>query len=99
MDPLFLIYSKLKEIVLFPWFHIADTQISLLSLFGLIVIFVNVWRVGTVFEQAIVRVGHNQSKELNPGWYALSRISRYVVWIIGLVIGLGFWVLVWPALR
>lgn len=90
MDTLFLIYSKLKEIVLFPWFHIADTQISLLSIFGLIVIFVIVWRVGTMFEQAIVRVGHNQSKELNPGWYALSHISRYVVWIIGLVIGLGY---------
>ena len=90
MDTLFLIYSKLKEIVLFPWFNIADTQVSLLSILGLIVILVIVWRVGTVFEQAIVRIGNNQGKELDPGWYALSRISRYIVWIIGLVIGLGY---------
>ncbi len=90
MDTLQLIYSKLKEIALIPWFSIADTQISLLSIFGLIVIIVIVWRVGILIELAIIRIGHRQDREFSPGWYALSRISRYVVWIIGLIIGLGY---------
>jgi small-conductance mechanosensitive channel len=90
MDTFLLIYYKLKEIVLFPLFSIADTQISLLSIFGLIIIMVIVWRVGIMFEQAIARIGRSQSKEFSQGWRALSRISRYVIWIIGLIFGLGY---------
>jgi small-conductance mechanosensitive channel len=90
MDSLLLIYSKLKEIALIPWFTIADTRISLLSILGLVIILAVIWRVGAALEQAIIRIGRNQDKEFSPGWYALSRISRYVVWIIGLVIGLGY---------
>lgn len=90
MDTLLLIYGKLKEIALLPWFTIANTQISLLSICGLVIILAVVWRVGAALEKAIVRIGHNQDEEFSPGWYALSRISRYIVWIIGLVIGLGY---------
>lgn len=85
-----LIYSKLKEIAIFPWFSIADTQISLLSIFGLVIIMVIVWRVGIVFEQAIARIGRSQDEEISQGWRALSRISRYAIWIIGLIFGLGY---------
>jgi len=90
MDTLMLIYNKLKDIALIPWFSIADTQISLLSIFGLIIILVIVWRAGIVFEQTIVRIGRKQDKEFSPGWYALSRISRYIIWIIGLIVGLSY---------
>jgi small-conductance mechanosensitive channel len=90
MDTLLLIYSKLKEIALIPWFSIADTQISLLSIFGLVIILVIVWRVSILFEKAIVKISRGQNGEFSPGWYALSRISRYVIWIIGLIIGLGY---------
>jgi small-conductance mechanosensitive channel len=90
MDTLLLIYDKLKEIALFPWFSIGGTQISLLTICGLIIILLIVWRVGIAFEQAIIRIGRNQDKEFSPGWYALSRISRYVIWITGLIMGLGY---------
>jgi small-conductance mechanosensitive channel len=90
MDTLLLIISKLKEIALFPWFAIGGTQISLLTICGLIVILLIVWRVGIAFEQTIVRIGRNQDKEFSTGWYALSRISRYVIWITGLIMGLGY---------
>jgi len=90
MDTLLLVYGKLKEIALFPWFAIADTQISLLSLCGLVIILAIVWRISIALEQAIIRIGSNQDKESSPGWYALSRISRYIVWIIGLIMGLGY---------
>jgi small-conductance mechanosensitive channel len=62
----------------------------LLTICGLAIILLIVWRVSIVFEQTIVRIGRKQDKEFSPGWYALSRISRYVVWIIGLIIGLGY---------
>jgi len=90
MDVLLLIYSKLTEVVLAPWFSIADTQINLMRVFGLIIILLLIWRVGLVLEQTLTRIGRDQGKESTPGWYALSRISRYAVWIIGLFIGLSY---------
>ncbi|MDO9054768.1 MAG: mechanosensitive ion channel [Gallionella sp.] len=90
MDVLLLIYSKLTGIALTPWFSIADTQINLFRLLGLIIILLVIWRVGIVLEQTITRIGRDQGKESSPGWYALSRISRYAVWIIGLFIGLSY---------
>lgn len=90
MDVLLLIYSKLTVIALTPWFSIADTQINLLRVLGLIIILLVIWRVGIVLEQTLTRIGRDQGKESSPGWYALSRISRYAVWIIGLFIGLSY---------
>lgn len=91
MDILLLIYSKLTGIALTPWFSIADTQINLFRLFGLVIILLVIWRVGIVLEQTITHIGgRDQDKESSPGWYALSRISRYAVWIIGLFIGLSY---------
>jgi small-conductance mechanosensitive channel len=90
MNTLLLILGKLKEVALFPWFSIGGTQISLLTVCGLIIILLIVWRAGIGFEQTIVRIGRNQDKEFSPGWYALSRISRYIIWITGLILGLGY---------
>ncbi len=90
MDTYPTILSKLQEIILAPWFAIADTKISLLSIAGLVLILVIIWRISIAFERAIVRIGHNHGKEFSPGWYALSRIGRYLIWIIGLIIGLGY---------
>lgn len=90
MDTLLLILGKLKEVALIPWFAIADTQVSLLSIGGLVIILVIIWRIGMVLERTILRIGKNKGEESSPGWYALSRISRYAVWIIGLIMGLGY---------
>ena len=90
MNTLLAILGKLKAVALFPWFSIGGTQISLLTVCGLIVILLIVWRAGIAFEQAIVRIGRNRDREFSPGWYALSRISRYIVWITGLIMGLGY---------
>lgn len=90
MDTLLLAYSKLKEIALFPWFAIGNTRVSLLTVFGLVVILVIVWRVGIVIEQTIAKIGSSQKKEFSQGWQTLSRISRYVIWIIGLILALGY---------
>lgn len=90
MDVFLQIYDKLKEAAVIPWFSIADTQINLLRLIGLLFIIVVVWRISLIIEQMISRWGHDEDNAISPGWYALSRISRYALWIIGLFVGLSY---------
>ncbi|MFZ5503138.1 MAG: mechanosensitive ion channel family protein [Pseudomonadota bacterium] len=73
-----------------PWFSISGSEVNLLKISGLLIILFVVWRVGLVFERAISRIGSEHGKEASPGWYALSRIGRYIVWIVGSAIGLGY---------
>lgn len=84
------IYGRLKEAATVPWFSIADTQINLVRLIGLLLILVAVWRIGVMIEKVIARLGHEQDKAISPGWYALSRMSRYAIWITGFVVGLSY---------
>jgi len=90
MDVVLQFYSALKEYSLIPWFTIAETEINLFRVVGLIIILILVWFVGTITERAISRVGQAQGKGTSPGWYALSRISRYAVWIIGFILGMVY---------
>lgn len=90
MDTLLMILRKLEEVALMPWFSIADTQINLFRVLGLLLILFIVWRIGNAFERTMARIARNQGREFTPGWYALSRISRYAIWIIGMIIGLNY---------
>lgn len=90
MDVLQLVFNYLLEILRLPWFSIANTQIDLLRLLGLSFILLIVWRLGLVFEKTITRVGRDLQDDSSSGWYALSRIGRYIIWIIGVVIGLSY---------
>ncbi len=90
MDVLQQIVNKLMEISRLPWFSIANTQIDLLRVIGLILILLIVWRIGLIFEAALARIGRDQQDEASHGWYALSRIGRYVIWILGVVFGLSY---------
>ncbi len=90
MDTVLMIYRKLEEVALMPWFSIADTPINLFRVLGLFLILFVVWRIGNAFERTLARIGRNQGREFTPGWYALSRISRYIIWIIGMVLGLNY---------
>jgi small-conductance mechanosensitive channel len=90
MDLLLLIFKKLTDIAVFPWLTIADTPINLLRVTGLVIIVLFVRHAGVALEKAITRIGRNQGNALSAGWYALSRISRYAIWIVGLFIGLSY---------
>ncbi len=90
MELLQHIYNWLLESARVPWFFIADTPIDLFRLIGLIFILVVVWRIGIMFEQALARVGSRHDQQSSPGWFALSRISRYFIWILGSFIGLSY---------
>ena len=88
----FLLHTNelLKELSTEPWFSIADTQINLLRVIGLLVILMIVWGFGAFIERTLGRFGKNEGGTSTPGWYALSRISRYAIWVIGLIIGLSY---------
>ena len=90
MDTLQPIILKLKEFALTPWFNIADTPINLLRIAGLVFIILIVWRLGSIIERTLSRIGSDHENKTGPGWYALSRISRYTTWIIGLFFGLNY---------
>ena len=90
MSVLLEMYHKLKDAATIPWFSIADTQINLVRLVGLLVILTAVWRIGVMIEKVITRLGREEEKAISPGWYALSRMSRYAIWIIGFVVGLNY---------
>lgn len=90
MNVLLELYHKLKDAATVSWFSIADTQINLVRLVGLLVILLLVWRIGVMIEKVITRVGRKQEQAVSPGWYALSRMSRYAIWIIGFIVGLNY---------
>ncbi len=70
-----------------PLFNIGKTDITLLRLAGLVVIGVVLWYVAGLVRRAIMRLASNNT---DPGVYLLSRISGYVFWILGAIIGLNY---------
>jgi len=90
MDFLLPIYALLKEIALMPWFEISGNEMNLFRALGLLIILLLVWRIGLLFEYSLTRLGSDPDGKVNPGWYGLSRIGRYLVWIIGAALGMGY---------
>ncbi|HEY5636936.1 MAG TPA: mechanosensitive ion channel domain-containing protein [Burkholderiales bacterium] len=76
--------------LLTPWFHIGDTPIGGGRLFGLVVILTVVWWLASLLEHGIRRValrgGRTDSQAIVYAW---SRVVRYLVWIVGTVVGLS----------
>lgn len=90
MEFLLSAYAYLKVLSMMTWFEIGGTPINLFRIGGLVVILFVVWRVGHVFERTVSQIGREEGRDSTPGNYALSRIGRYLVWVIGMVIGLGY---------
>lgn len=74
------------------WFQIGETNITLSTVLGLIIILVTVnWFAKFVEKVIYSRVSRNVNSGLsNSSLYALSRISRYIILFIGIVVGLNF---------
>ncbi|MGC2166723.1 MAG: hypothetical protein WA632_12015 [Gallionella sp.] len=81
MEVVLELFEKLTTAAFVPWCLIADTQTNLFRFMGLLFIVLHVRRIGILLEIAVDRTGREQDKAPTPGWYALSRIGRYVVWI------------------
>lgn len=70
-----------------PMFEIGKTDITLLRLTGLVIIFIVVWQLAVLVRSGIMRFS---DEEHDPSIYMLSRIGSYLVWIIGTLLGLNY---------
>ena len=84
-------WSTLYSWINTPWFTLGKTQITLGSIVGLVAILVFVWWFSSVVERTLRRVAlHGRSREVSSTVYAFTRLARYVVWIVGTLVGLTY---------
>ncbi len=72
------------------WFTIGDTPVNLFRLIGLIIILTVVWYIARLLENSLTRVARRSDAGASSGFYALARLARYAVWIVGSLIGLNY---------
>lgn len=73
-------------------FQLGDTSVTPFRLIGLVVILFLAWWVSLLLERAVQRLGRKDrgAHMSDSSLYALSRILRYTVWIVGSVAGLSW---------
>lgn len=73
-------------------FKLGATNVTTLRLIGLVLILFSVWWCATLLERGIRRLAArgNTTRLSESGVYALARILRYALWILGTVIGLSY---------
>jgi small-conductance mechanosensitive channel len=76
----------------FPWFTLGDTPVSAGRLVGLVIIIVLVWWLAALVEKAIQQLAFRDAdhEKSASSVYAWARVLRYIVWIVGTVIGLNY---------
>ncbi|PKO47827.1 MAG: potassium transporter KefA [Betaproteobacteria bacterium HGW-Betaproteobacteria-22] len=86
------IQSWLDHVLVATWFNIGSTPINFSRVVGLLLILFIVWWIAYSVEQLIVRLTkRNQADPVSESTiYAFSRISRYLIWLIGVILGLNF---------
>jgi small-conductance mechanosensitive channel len=92
MEELNLALAQLREWLAVPWFMLGDTPVSAGRLLGLVLIIVAVWWLASLLETGIRRValrGDAQGSSA-PSVNMWSRVLRYVVWIVGTLVGLNY---------
>ncbi|MGZ5121316.1 MAG: mechanosensitive ion channel family protein [Burkholderiales bacterium] len=74
-----------------PWLTLGKTPITLASITGLVGILFFVWWFSSIVERTLRRVAlHGRSREISSTVYAFTRLVRYVVWIVGTLVGLTY---------
>src|SRR5215213_2381499 len=74
-----------------PWVTVGETDITLGTIAGLLFMVVFVWWFSLTLEKGLRRVAlHGRAHATSSTVYAFTRLVRYVVWIVGTVIGLNF---------
>jgi len=74
-----------------PWVTIGETDITLARVTGLVFILVFVWWFSITLEKGLRRVAlHGRSPETSSTVYAFTRLVRYIVWIVGTLVGLSY---------
>ena len=71
-----------------PWLTLGETEITLARIAGLVFILLFVWWFASILERALRRVAlHGRTGETSSTVYAYTRLVRYLVWIVGTLIG------------
>jgi small-conductance mechanosensitive channel len=84
-------WSTLYAWINTPWITLGKTPITAASILGLVFILVFVWWFSAAVERTLRRVAlHGRSPETHTTVYAFTRLIRYVVWIVGTLIGLTY---------
>jgi small-conductance mechanosensitive channel len=75
-----------------PWLQIGETDLHLARLVGLGLILFLAWWFSSLLERGLHNVAaRGKGTHMNSsGMFALTRIIRYAVWIIGTLVGLRF---------
>lgn len=74
-----------------PWLTLGETDVTLARVVGLVFILLFVWWFASALERALRRVAlHGRSGETSSTVYAYTRLVRYLVWIVGTLIGLNY---------
>lgn len=92
MEYVHTVWVWLQDVAVYPLFSIGATQINMMRLVGLGVILLFAWWVSYMLERALVRLAKRAATDRmsESGMYALGRIVRYLLWILGSVLGLNF---------
>ncbi|WP_227816657.1 mechanosensitive ion channel family protein [Nitrogeniibacter aestuarii] len=74
-----------------PLFSVGETDVNAMRIVGLVLILILSWWAARMIERTMVRLSSGRKTGMSDSaLYALGRIMRYVIWIIGSVIGLSF---------
>lgn len=92
MDRLLALVEKWSGLLNAESFTFGSSQVSVARLFGLLLILLASWWGASALERGFNRLSHGRGMVgMNEsGLYALGRIARYVVWIVGSLIGLNY---------
>lgn len=92
-DPLFSRWQGILTLVSEPMFSIGNTPVTPMRIVGLIVIITLVWWLASALERGIKRLMQEKdpgAPHQQPGVYVLARMTRYTVWVVGLIIGFNY---------
>ena len=86
------ILGRVHEYLSVPWFTLGDTPISAGRLVGLVIIIIFVWWFASMLERGIRHVAMKRAdqEKTASAVYTWARVLRYLVWIIGTMIGLNY---------
>ncbi len=92
MESLSRFLNQFVDLLNHGWFSIGSTAVTPNRVVGLIAIIIFAWWMAYFFERGIRQLAHSRAgKSMSEsGVYAMGRIVRYVVWIVGTIIGLNF---------
>ena len=92
METLDRYWGVIRAFLTQSWFTIGQTEVTPERIVALVVLLLLSWWGALAVERGIQHISRSRAgKSMSePGVYALGRIVRYLIWILGSIIGLNF---------